>query len=54
MVIVPPYFDLQKIDDFINRVAYGGGTRRDLGNGQFKVNLPLGPGKERLRMVMKK
>ena len=47
-------FDLQKTDDFISWVAYGGGTFSDLGNGQFKVSLPLGPGKEWLRMVMKK
>ena len=30
------------------------GTLNDLGDGQFKVSLPLGPGKEWLRMVMKK
>ncbi|MFP6874737.1 MAG: pentapeptide repeat-containing protein, partial [Verrucomicrobiales bacterium] len=39
-------FDLQKSDDFISWIAYGGGTLNDLGNGQFKVSLPLGPGKE--------
>jgi hypothetical protein len=47
-------FDLQKSDDFISWIAYGGGTWGDLGNGLFKVSLPLGPGKEWLRMVMKK
>ncbi len=47
-------FGLQKTDDFINWVAYGEGTLSDLGNGQFKVSLPLGPGKEWLRMAMKK
>ena len=47
-------FDLQKSDDFINWIAYGGGTWGDLGDGRFKVSLPLGPGKEWLRMVMKK
>ena len=52
--VVTLCFDLQKSDDFISWIAYGGGTLNDLGNGQFKVSLPLGPGKEWLRMVMKK
>ena len=47
-------FDLQKTDDFTDWVAYGGGTLNDLGSGQFKVSLPLEPGKEWLRMVVKK
>ncbi|MCP4850019.1 MAG: leucine-rich repeat domain-containing protein [Verrucomicrobiaceae bacterium] len=52
--VVTLCFDLQKTDDFINWIAYGGGTLNDLGNGQFKVSLPLEPGKEWLRMVMEK
>jgi hypothetical protein len=52
--VVTLCFDLQKSDDFISWIAYGGGTLNDLGDGQFKVSLPLGPGKEWLRMVMKK
>ena len=31
-----------------------GNSFNDIGNGQFKVSLPLGPGKEWLRMVMKR
>jgi hypothetical protein len=51
--VVTLCFNLQKTDDFISWIAYGGGTLNDLGKGQFKVSLPLGPGKEWLRMVMK-
>ncbi|MFP6872640.1 MAG: pentapeptide repeat-containing protein [Verrucomicrobiales bacterium] len=52
--VVTLCFDLQKSDDFISWVAYEGGTWSDAPDGEFKVSLPLGPGKEWLRMGMKK